>query len=288
MHFGAAWYPEHWPEERWPEDVRLMKEAGFTVCRVAEFAWSTMEPTEGQYQFAWLERAIAMAADAGLDVVLGTPTAAPPAWLTYHHPDTVAIEANGRAAQHGNRCHYSPTSSTYHKYARRIAEQMAKRFGPDERVMAWQIDNEYSRIDYSENSRRQFQAYLKEQFGSLDELNKHWSTAYWSQTYGDWNEIPIPVGGHNPGLMLEFKRFVSRVWRDFQKTQIDAIRQYARPEQWITHNFMGWFDGFDHYVVAKDLDLASWDWYVAAGHHDYANSGAMHDLIRGLKRKNFW
>lgn len=288
MYFGAAWYPEHWPEARWAEDVRLMREAGMTVCRIAEFAWSTMEPNEGVYEFGWLERAVALLHENGMAVVLGTPTAAPPAWLTHHHPDTLAIETNGRPAQHGNRCHYNPGSVTYQRYVRRVVEQMAKRFGQDSRVIGWQIDNEYNRIDYSDDSRRKFQSFLKEQYGSIDSLNAHWATAYWSQTYADWNEIPLPIGGHNPGLMLAFRHFVTRVWVDYQKLQIEALRRYARPEQWITHNFMGWFDGFDHYRVCQDLDLATWDWYVGTGHHDYTRTGAVHDLTRGFKRKNFW
>jgi beta-galactosidase len=288
MYLGAAWYPEHWSEDRWAEDVRLMREAGFNVCRIAEFAWSSLEPGEGQYEFGWLERAVALLHENGMAVVLGTPTAAPPAWLTHHHPDTLAIEPNGRPAQHGNRCHVSPLSSTFQKSARRIVEQMARRFGQDARVIGWQIDNEYSRVDYSEAAHRQFQRFLREQYGTLDALNAHWSTAYWSQTYGDWNEIPLPIGPHNPGLMLAFRHFVTRTWRDFQKLQIEAIRQYAGPEQWITSNFMGWFDAFDHYKICEDLDLATWDWYIGTGHHKYPTSGTIHDLTRGFKRRNFW
>jgi beta-galactosidase len=288
MYFGAAWYPEHWPEARWPEDLRLMREAGMNVVRLAEFAWSRLEPTEGQYAFGWLERAIALAHEQGFAIVLGTPTAAPPAWLTFHHPDTLAVEPNGRPAQHGNRCHASPNSVTYQKYCRRIVEQMAKRFGPDPRILGWQIDNEYNRVDYSDAARRQFQAFLREQYGSLEALNRHWSTVYWSQTYTEWNEIPIPIGPHNPGLMLAFRRFVTHTWREFQRLQIETLRLYTRPEQWITHNFMGWYDAYDHYEIAADLDFVSWDWYVGTGHNDYTRSGAAHDLTRGFKRKNFW
>ena len=288
MHLGAAWYPEHWPETRWPEDMRLMREAGCTVCRIAEFAWSSLEPTEGHYDFEWLDRAIELLHANGMAVVLGTPTAAPPAWLTHHHPDTLAIETNGRPAQHGNRCHVNPASNTFMKYSRRVVEQMAKRYGQDTRVIGWQIDNEYNRVDYSDDTRRKFQAFLKERYSTLDALNAHWSTAYWSQTYTDWNEIPIPIGPHNPGLMLAFRHFVTRTWRDFQKMQCDAIRQSALPEQWITHNFMGWFDAFDHYALCEDLDFAAWDWYVGTGHHDYTRTGAVHDLTRGFKRRNFW
>ena len=288
MYFGSAWYPEHWPESRWPEDVRLMRAAHMNVSRLAEFAWSTMEPTEGHYELDWVERAIALLHENGLAVVLGTPTAAPPAWLTHHRPDTLLIDQNGRAASHGNRCHYSPTSQTYLTYCRRIAEQMSKRFGQDTRVIGWQVDNEYSRMDYSEHTHRLFHAYLKERYHTLEALNAHWSTAYWSQTYSGWDQIPLPVGGHNPGLMLAFRHFTTKVWRDFQRVQIEAIRRYARPEQWITHNFMGWFDMFDHYKVSADLELASWDWYIGTGQHDFTKTAPIHDLTRGFKQRNFW
>ncbi|MBC7529302.1 MAG: beta-galactosidase [Chthonomonadaceae bacterium] len=288
MHLGAAWYPEHWNEERWETDVRLMKEAGMTVCRIGEFAWSTMEPYEGGYHFEWLEKAVTLLNRYGLEVVLGTPTAAPPAWLTHRYRDTLAVDEHGRTAVHGNRCHTAANSQTYLKFCRKITGEMAKRFGKDARVIGWQIDNEYNRVDYSENSRRQFQHWLKDQYTSLDALNSHWSTAYWSQTYSNWDEIPLPVGAHNPGLMLAFKRFVTHTWREFQKVQIDEIRHHSLPSQWITHNFMGWFDAFDHYELTADLDFATWDWYVGTGHHDFTKTGAAHDLTRGFKRKNFW
>ena len=106
LYLGSAYYPEHWPEERWSEDIRLMKEANLNVARLAEFAWSTMEPAEGQIELDWLERVITMLAEAGIATVLGTPTAAPPAWLTSTYPDVFAINERGRPLQHGNRCHY--------------------------------------------------------------------------------------------------------------------------------------------------------------------------------------
>lgn len=288
MFFGNAWYPEHWPEDRWPEDVRLMRAIGMNVCRIAEFAWSSMEPIEGQFHLDWLERAIDILHHNNIAVVLGTPTAAPPAWLTHRYPETLTIRPDGRPMQHGNRCHGSPNSPVFVKYSRLIVEQMAKRFGKDERVIGWQIDNEYGHADYSEEARRQFHAFLKERYGTLQALNEAWATAYWSQSYDSWEEIPLPIGPHNPGLMLDFRRFVTFTWRRFQKMQIEAIRTYARPQQWITSNYMGWYDDFDHYVLAEDLNLVSWDWYIGTGHHDYLSSGALHSLTRGLKRRNFW
>ena len=151
---------------------------------------------------------------------------------------------------------------------------MAKRFGHNPDVIGWQIDNEYATYSYDPETQRQFQQWLKKKYGTLDSLNQHWTTAYWSETYDKWEEIPIPIGYNNPGLMLEWKRFVSDTYRSYQKNQIDAIHQYADPRQWITHNFMGWFDGFDHYTVSADLDMASWDNYVGSGHLDAARRTA--------------
>lgn len=288
LHFGAAWYPEHWPPERWAEDIRLMKEAHVTVVRMAEFAWSTMEPDEGQFHFAWLERAIELLAEAGIRVVLGTPTAAPPAWLVTRYPETLAVDENGRRVQFGNRCHYCVNAAEMHRAARRIARAMAERFGRHPNVIGWQIDNEYNRVCYCDHCRAAFQDFLRQEYGTLDELNARWTTAYWSQTYSDWRQIPLPIGAHNPGLMLAFRRFVTRSYRNFQQAQLEELRPHLAPSVWVTHNFMNWFGGFDHYELSRDLDLASWDWYILSGHHDHLQSGAAHDLVRGYKRKNFW
>lgn len=293
LYLGSAYYPEHWPEARWADDIRLMQEAGMNVARLGEFAWSTMELAEGQYEFDWLERAIEQLAAAGISTVLGTPTAAPPAWLTQAHPDTLAIDEYGRAAQHGNRCHYCVNSATYQEYCHRIVTAMADRFGQNPHVIGWQLDNEYNRVCYCPTCREHFQAFLQARYGTLDELDARWSTAYWSQTYTDWKQVPIPIGGHNPGLMLDWKRFVTESYRLYQQVQLDALRPRLAEGVWITHNFMGWYDGFDHYRLAEDLDMASWDYYVGTGHHDYLAKGAIHDLTRGFKTvanrpKNFW
>ena len=295
LRLGAAWYPEHWPESRWPEDVKLMRDAGLTVMRVAEFAWSSLEPREGAFNLGWLERAVALAADQGLAVVIGTPTAAPPAWLTQGYPDTLAVNEDGRPAVHGARCHYDVTSERYLYFCRRVAEKLAICFGHDARVIGWQIDNEYNTVSYSEGARRAFQEWLRRQYGSLDALNGAWTTAYWSQTYTDWSQIPLPVQGahgfgqpHNPALRLKWRQFVTEAYRRFQHNQIEVIRANAMPSQWITHNFMGFFDGFDHYLVSEELDFAAWDQYYPVGHLDFGRDSAGHDLTRGFKRRNFW
>jgi beta-galactosidase len=288
LHLGAAYYPEHWPEENWLEDIRLMHEAGLTVVRMGEFAWSSFEPSAGDFRLDWLDRAINLLASAGIVSVLSTPTAGPPAWLVQQHPDLLAVNEYGQRAQIGNRCHYCVNSPEFHAAVQRIVEALGERFGPNPNVIGWQFDNEYSRVCYCDRCRSLFQRYLQDQYGSLEALNERWSTRYWSQTYSSWEQIPIPIGAHNPGLMLEFKHFITESYRKFQRLQVDALRPYIPEGVWMTHNFMKWFDGYDHYILSADLDIASWDWYVGKGHHDYLSSGVLHDQIRGFKQKNFW
>ena len=288
LYLGTAWYPEQWPESRWDADLSLMEAAHIRFVRVGEFAWSKLEPSEGHYDLDWLDRAIRAAQRHHIAVVIGTPSAAPPAWLTTEYPETLRINEDGRRAEHGNRQQFNWADPKYRELARAMAEQEAKRFGHDPDVIGWQIDNEYAEVSYGPIAREQFQAWLKARYGTLDNLNDRWTTAYWSQTYSAWSQIPIETTYGNPGLLLSWKRFVSDTWRSYQKNQLDVIRANADPRQFITTNMMGFYDGYDEYTVSQDLDMASWDDYVGTGQLNPVYNGAAHDLTRGLLRKNFW
>jgi beta-galactosidase len=287
---GAAWYPEQWPESRWDADLQLMQDAHFHVVRVGEFAWSSLEPSEGYFTLDWLARAIRLAEKHHIAVVIGTPTDAPPAWLTFAHPETLRVDADGRRAEHGGRRQFNYADPHYRIFCAAIATQLARRFGNDPNVIGWQIGNEYTDESFDPGTRRQFDEWLRQRYATLDALNAAWATAYWSQTYDRWDEIPLPAASGNPGLLLEHKRFVSDTWRSFQRVQIDAIRKFADPRQFITTNIggLGWSDNWDHYEITRDLDLAAWDDYVGEGHLNTARNGAMHDFVRGWKQKNFW
>lgn len=287
---GSAWYPEQWPESRWERDLELMEQAHLHVVRVGEFAWSTEEPSEGQYNFDWLERAIRLAEKRHIAVVIGTPTDAPPAWLTSKYPETLRVDAEGRRAEHGARRQFNYANAHYRELCADIATQLARRFGHDPNVIGWQIGNEFTDESFDQETHRQFQQWLERKYKTLDVLNQDWATAYWSQTYDRWDEIPLPTGGGNPGLLLEHKHFVTDTWRSFEDVQIDVIRKFADKRQFITTNIggLGWSDNFDHYEINRDLDLASWDDYVGQGHLNVARNAAMHDFVRGWKRQNFW
>ncbi len=285
---GAAWYPEQWPEAQWDDDLAKMEAAHLHLVRIGEFAWSTMEPEEGKYDFTWLDHAIARAAAHHLVVVLGTPTAAPPAWLTTKYPETLLIDEKGVRAEHGNRQQFSFIDTKYRQLAKGIAAEMAKRYGHNPNVVGWQLDNEYANDSFDPEAKAQFHAFLKQKYGAIQNLNQQWTTAYWSETYNDFDQIPVKSKDENPALLLDWRHFVSEVWKSYSVNQIEAIRPLADPRQFITTNTMGWFDNFDEYVVHSVLDMASWDDYVGAPTYDPFDNGARHDLTRGYKRKNFW
>jgi beta-galactosidase len=285
---GAAWYPEQWPESQWDADLAKMEAAHIHLVRVGEFAWSTMEPEEGRYDFAWLDHAIEKAAAHHIVVVLGTPTAAPPAWLTTKYPETLRIDGNGVRDEHGNRQQFSFANTKYRQLAKGIAAEMAKRYGHNPNVVGWQLDNEYAADSFDPEAKAQFHAFLKTKYGTIQNLNAKWTTAYWSQTYDTFDEIPVKPSNENPALLLDWRRFVSQTWKSYSVNQIDAIRPLADPRQFITTNTMGWFDNFDEYVVHSVLDLASWDDYIGGPVYEPFDNAARHDLTRGYKQKNFW
>ncbi len=288
LSLGTAWYPEQWPESRWDADLALMEKAHVTFVRITEFAWSAMEPSEGRYDLTWVEHAVRAAERHHIQVVLGTPGAAPPAWLTQRYPETLRTMEDGRKDEHGNREQFNFTNAKYRELVGKVTEKMAERFGHDRNVIGWQIDNELAAESFDADTKRQWQDWLKAKYGTLDNLNARWTAAYWSETYSDWRQIPIETKYGNPGLLLNWKQFVTDTYRSYSKLHLDAIRKYAEPRQKITTNMMGWFDGYDHYKVAQDLDFASWDDYVGTGHLDPNRNGMAHDLTRGFLHKNFW
>jgi beta-galactosidase len=296
FYFGVDYYPEHWPEERWPEDARLMAQAGFNVVRLAEFAWAMMEPQEGQYDFDWLDRAIAILDAHDIRVVLGTPTASPPPWLMAKSTDLFRVDEDGRRVTFGNRREYCPNNPVYHEHTRRIVTHMAEHYTDRPAVIGWQIDNEFGDRCYCLVCAHAFQEWLQRRYGSLDALNERWGTIFWSHTYSDWGQVPLPLttgGSPNPGLALDFFRFSSDSYVAYQQMQMDILREKC-PGHFVTHNLMGFgYDRIDYFDLAQGLDFVAWDNYPR-GYWDMqteidpSHAALSCDAMRGLKRRNFW
>jgi beta-galactosidase len=305
---GVCFYPEHWPRERWEPYARQMRELGISYVRVAEFAWAKMEPRPGEFDWVWLDDAIDVLAGEGLNVVLCTPTATPPAWLVRAHPEILPVDREGRVREFGSRRHYEPASEVYRAESRRITTAMAERYGKHPAVVGWQTDNEFADHDtgrsWGEVSRRGFQAWLRERYDDLEALNQAWGAVFWSQEYSAWEQIGLPhrlLADANPSHLLDFYRYRSDAIVAFQEEQVEILRRLS-PGRWITHNFMRFEDGFDHYRAAECLDFASWDSYptggvefsplseaekvrwARTGHPDLISFS--HDLYRGIKGGN--
>ncbi|MDO8684518.1 MAG: beta-galactosidase, partial [Armatimonadota bacterium] len=292
MYYGADYYPEHWPEDRWPTDAKLMKQAGFNVVRLAEFAWVQMEPSEGEFSFDWLNKAINLLAAEGIKTVLGTPTGAPPIWLSESYPSVMRVNESGQRVSFGMRCHGCVNTPEFRRASDHIARAMAEEFGQNEAVIGWQIDNEFGAYCYCPNCRREFQNWLEELYYDIDALNAAWGTTFWSQIYSEWSQIPTPSGtmsSPNPGLGLDYRRFMTTSYDTFQASQIEVIRELS-PGRFITHNSMGFLpEALDYHQLARDLDFASWDNYPLYRPDPYSGRmGINHDRTRGLKHQNFW
>ncbi len=311
MRLGVCYYPEHWPRERWALDARAMRALGIGCVRIGEFAWSRLEPEPGRYAWQWLDEAVETLAAADLEIVLGTPTATPPRWLVGAHPEILPRDANGNPRGFGSRRHYCFSSPVYREHCRRIVAQLAQRYGQHPAVVAWQTDNEYGCHDtvlsYSEAAADAFRQWLRERYGDIARLNEAWGTVFWSQEYRDFAEIDPPAGTvteANPAQRLDFQRYASAAVASFNREQVEILRA-ASPGRDVLHNFMGFFTGFDHFEVARDLDVATWDsyplgfleqrsyaaeqdkaCYARTGHPDIA--AFHHDLYRGVGRGRWW
>jgi beta-galactosidase len=258
--FGVDYYPEHWDESLWTQDARRMRECGVGVVRIGEFAWALMEPEEGRFDFSLFDRAIAVFAGQGIKVILGTPTATPPKWLTHKYPEVLHVFPGGRRADDQSRRHYCYNSPIYRRLSRRIVERMADHYRDSPHVIGWQIDNEFNNENpecYSDSCRVAFRGWLKHRYGSLKALNDRWGTIFWSQLYTDWQQINLPAqtpAFHNPALMLDFKRFISDSVTSYMEEQLSIIRA-RRPSDFVTQN--GVFRNINYYQLSRKLDIHS-------------------------------
>ncbi|MEK6216636.1 MAG: beta-galactosidase, partial [Boseongicola sp.] len=307
---GVCYYPEHWPEDVWAEDARRMVEAGLSGVRIGEFAWSRLEPTPGDLQFEWLDRAIATLGAAGLKVVLGTPTATPPRWMITKHPEMLADDKEGRPRKFGSRRHYCFSHPVYLDECRRIAGLLGERYGNNPHVAAWQIDNEYgchdTAISYSAAACHAFRDWCARRYQSTDALNRAWGNVFWSMDYAEFDEIELPnltVATPNPAHVMAFRRFSSDQVVEFNRAQVEILRKHTPAP--LIHNYMGRIVEFDHFAVGADLDIASWDSYplgfltdrlegteehkrqfLRQGDPDF--QAFHHDLYRAVGRGRWW
>ncbi|MFP7672982.1 beta-galactosidase [Marivita sp. S0852] len=307
---GTCYYPEHWPQEIWEQDAARMAALGMTWVRIGEFAWSRIAPSEGIFDWAWMDTAIDILGAAGLKVVLGTPTATPPRWVCDKHPDMFARDAMGHPRGFGSRRHYCFSHAGYLSESKRIVTALAERYGRNPHVAAWQTDNEYGCHDtvlsYSDAAMAAFRHWLRDRYGTITALNQAWGTVFWSMEYDDFDQVDLPnrtVTEPHPAHMQAFRRFSSDQVVAFNRAQVECIRPVSDAP--ISHNYMGRITEFDHFAVGQDLDFATWDSYPLGFLEDrvgatpeaqrhFARQGDPdfqafhHDLYRAVGKNRWW
>jgi beta-galactosidase len=271
---GVYYYPEAWDSSQWDRDFQNMAKMGFEFTHFAEFAWAMLEPAEGQYDFKWLDKAVELAYKHGLKVIMCTPTATPPIWLTKKYPEVLVIKENGQRAMHGTREHYSWSSKKYRELTEKIVTEMAKRYGNDKRIWGWQIDNEpshYGTVDYGPEVLLNFRKWLQKKYGNIQALNVAWGTVFWSGIYSDFDQIEIPnpslliSGTASPHSVLDFKRFSADECASFVSLQFKTLKNNIQKSQFVTTNFMSDHEAVDPWRNA-DLDFVSYTMYPVAGY----------------------
>ena len=284
--YGAAYYPEAWDMKTVDEDIKRMKELHMNVVRMAEFSWVLMEPSEGQYDFKWLHNVVNKLNKNGISVILGTPTASPPVWMSVKYPEIYRIQEDGSHLSYGARRACSYTNAKYRELSGKICEKMAQEFAKEPGVIGWQTDNEFGLSpDYSNETKILWHKWLLKSYGTIDILNKLWCTQLWSQKYDDFEQVPMPVKSiwHNPSLVFNWNRFTNEMIVEYQDIQVNAIRKYSKAP--VTHDGMPG-QSLDYEKLYHNLDYMAVNNYHSFEAYDLIQSN--YDRMRGYGKGFHW
>jgi beta-galactosidase len=292
--YGGDYNPNQWPREIWEEDMRLFDLASINSATVNVFSWAKQQPTEDVYDFTELDAIVELLSKKKKSIVLATSTAAMPAWMFKKYPEVARVDFEGRRHKFGGRHNACPNSLVYQKYAEQMAYKLAERYGGNEHVVCWHINNEYGGECFCENCEKAFRVWLQARYKTIEALNKAWNMEFWGHIVYDWDEVVLPnalseCGSHESttfaGLSIDYRRFMSDSMLDNFKMERDAIRK-AGINTPITTNLMGTYKALDYFKWAREMDIVSWDNYPSYN-TPWSWVAMTHDLMRGLKNKPF-
>lgn len=288
--YGGDYNPEQWPEETWEEDMRLLKLAHIDTLTLNVFSWASLQPSEDEYCFEKLDKIMELAKNHGMNVCLATSTGAHPAWMAKKYPEILRTDFNGIKRKFGARHNSCPNSAVYRKYSTRLAEKLAERYQKYDNIIGWHISNEYGGECYCENCEKAFRVWLKERYGTLDELNRVWNTAFWGHTFYDWEEIVLP--DHRTEhfteddtmaqtISIDYRRFNSDSILNCFRLEYEAVKKYT-PDIPVTTNLMvGAYKALDYRKWGKYMDFISWDNYPS-NQDSFRKIALDHELMRGV------
>ncbi|MDD5791400.1 MAG: beta-galactosidase [Erysipelotrichaceae bacterium] len=294
---GGDYNPDQWLgyEGIFEEDIRMMKKAHVNCVTLGVFSWAAYEKEEGQYDFSWLIKVIDRLKEENINVIMATPSGARPAWLDLKYEEVRRVDINGKREHHRERHNHCYSSPIYRQKVEEIDTRLANAIKDKNNVILWHISNEFEGVCYCDKCRKNFQKFLKKRYQTIDKLNHEYWTGFWSKHFNSFEEVEPPyANGENAlmGLNLDWKRFTSEMVADFMKFEIDTVRKIT-PDIPVTTNMMMFFEPYDYRVLAKELDIISWDAYPQY-HNDYQSlaatfneAGFTHCLMRSLKKQPF-
>lgn len=294
--YGGDYNPDQWDQAVWDQDIALMKELHVNTVTLPVFSWAKLQPSESVYEFGWLDDIMGRLRDGGINVIMATPTAAQPAWISRKYPSVLPVDIQGRKQKHGGRCNFCVSSETYRRFSAEIAGRMAERYKDYPNLILWHINNEYGTYCYCETCAAEFRRWLRSRYGSLERLNAAWYTGFWGHTLYEWDDIVPPThlsgllpnrlgnrdGATNQGIVIDYHRFMSDSILACLCSEVAAIRRYT-PDVPITTNLMGTFKPVDYFAWSDSLDIVSWDNYPANS-DPVSLTAFRHDLMRGVNR----
>ena len=284
--FGGDYNPDQWDEQTIDRDMELFRKANINLVTLPVFSWAKLEPEEGVYCFDWLDRILEKLWENRIYVCLATPTTAQPAWLSRQYPEVLPVDIAGRKRTHGMRVFFCVNSEKYRERAAAIAEQMAKRYRDYPGLVAWHVANEYGTYCYCENCQRKFRLWLRNRYGTVEELNRRWNTAFWGRTVYDFDEVMLPTERNDdyrfaPAVELDYLRFMTDSTKECFLNEAEVLRKYT-PDIPVFSNISGMLKTLDQNRMTDCMDYAAWDNYP--GPQDDVSFPAMkHDIMRGLK-----
>lgn len=294
MQYGGDYNPEQWPQEIWRDDVALMRACGVNLVSVGIFSWAWLEPEPGRYETAWLDEVLDLLHAGGIAVNLATATASPPPWMAHRHPESLPVDRRGRVLGVGSRQQYCPHAPAYREGAARLVRMLAERYGRHPALAMWHVNNEFGchvHESFTPAAHAAWQAWLRDRYVTVDGLNHAWGTAFWSQRYGGFDEIPMPgpmPTFANPTMLLDWRRFSSWSIERLLRDEVAILREVT-PDVPVNTNFMGFFEPLDYWSMAAVEDVVSDDNYQdPADPEAHITSAARSDLMRSLRRGQPW
>lgn len=294
--YGGDYNPDQWPEDVWENDIALMKELNVNTVTLPVFSWANLQPAEDQFNFGWLDKVMDLLLANQINVIMATPTAAQPAWMSRKYPEMLPVDAQGRRHKHGARTNFCVNSPDYRRFSGQIAAKMAERYQSYPNLILWHISNEYGTYCYCDHCAQKFREWLQKRYGSIENLNHAWYTNFWGHTLYDWEDVVPPShisslipnafgnrdGATNQSVAVDYNRFMSDSFLSCMENEMAQIRKFT-PDIPITTNLMGTFKPIDYFRLSEALDYVSWDNYPSI--HDPASLIAFkHDLTRGLAK----